>query len=82
MIRALAGLLGISTIRLVGIVLDVTLARTGSNPRDLFALSLWIGWLITLGAAEVWIRMSRGSACTQERILTPTLSPTRLLEWP
>ncbi len=66
MIRAFAILIGISTIRVVGLVLDLTLTPAGYGPRELFALSFWTGWLITLGAAELWIRLSRGSLRSDE----------------
>jgi len=47
--------IGVSTVRVVGAMLDVALTPAGLRPRDIFGLSLWLGWVITLGAAEVWI---------------------------
>lgn len=59
MIRAFAIAIGVSTVRFVMPVLDLTLTPAGLRPPALFALSLWIGWAITLGAAELWIRYTR-----------------------
>ena len=39
--------------------LDFALTPAGVRPPDLFALSLWIGWGVTLVAAELWIRYTR-----------------------
>ena len=59
MIRAFAIAIGISTIRIVGGVFDMVLTPAGYHPQEIFVLSFWTGWLITLGAAELWIRYTR-----------------------
>jgi hypothetical protein len=59
MIRAFAIAIGISTVRVVGAVFDFALTPTGLRPPALFALSLWTGWGVTLGAGELWIRYTR-----------------------
>jgi uncharacterized membrane protein len=59
MIRAFAVALAISTVRLVGAVADITLTPAGVRPRAVFVVSVWIGWAITLAAAEWWIRYTR-----------------------
>lgn len=59
MIRAFAIAIGISTVRVVGAVLDVALTPAGLRPRDIFVLSVWTGWVLTLGAAELWIQYTR-----------------------
>jgi uncharacterized membrane protein len=59
MIRAFAIAIGISTVRVVAAVFDVALTPAGVGPSDIFVLSLWIGWGITLGAGELWIRYTR-----------------------
>jgi uncharacterized membrane protein len=59
MIRAFAIAIGISTVRIVSGLLDFALTPAGLRPPDLFALSLWTGWAITLGAGELWIRYTR-----------------------
>ena len=59
MIRAFAIAIGISTVRVVGAVFDVTLTPAGIRPPEIFVLSIWVGWAITLGAAEVWVRYTR-----------------------
>jgi uncharacterized membrane protein len=61
MIRAFAIALGISTVRVVGAAFDFALTPAGLRPPDLFALSLWTGWAVTLGAGELWIRYTRPS---------------------
>ena len=61
MIRAFAVAVGISTVRVVGMVLDVLLTPAGVGPADVFVLSLWTGWILTLAAAEAWIRYTRGA---------------------
>jgi len=59
MIRAFAIGIGISTVRVVGGVLDVVLTPSGVPPQQIFVLSIWTGWALTLGAAELWIRRTR-----------------------
>lgn len=59
MMRAFAIAIGISTIRVVGGVFDIVLTPAGYRSQELFVLSLWSGWLLTLGAAELWIRYTR-----------------------
>jgi uncharacterized membrane protein len=59
MIRAFAIALAISVIRLIAAVLDIALTPAGFRPDEIFVLSLWSGWIVTLGAAELWIRYTR-----------------------
>jgi hypothetical protein len=59
MIRVFAIAIAISTVRVIAGVLDVALTPAGIRPPDLFVLSLWTGWTITLGVAELWIRYTR-----------------------
>ncbi len=59
MIRAYAFAVGISTVRAIGALLDVTLSPVGVRPTTIFVLSIWTGWVVTLGSAEVWIRVTR-----------------------
>jgi len=59
MIRVFAIAIAISTVRVVAVVLDVALTPAGFRPPELFVLSLWTGWVITLGVAELWIRYTR-----------------------
>jgi hypothetical protein len=62
MIRAVAIVLGVSMVRVVGAVLDLALTPAGVAPADLFVLSLWLGWGATLAAGEAWIRETRPRA--------------------
>jgi uncharacterized membrane protein len=59
MIRAFALALAISTVRIVGAVLDLTVTPAGFGPRPMFVVAIWTGWVTTLGAAEIWIRYTR-----------------------
>ncbi len=62
MIRAFAVAIGISTVRVVAAVVDVALTPAGFGPPALFVLSVWTGWVITLGGAELWITYTRPGA--------------------
>jgi uncharacterized membrane protein len=59
MIRAFAIAIGISTVRVVGAVLDVTLTPSGVPPDQVFVISIWTGWAMTVAAGEGWIRYTR-----------------------
>lgn len=59
MLRAVAAALGISTVRLVVIPIDVVLTPYGVAPEVIFLHSFWIGWGVMLLAAEWWIRRTR-----------------------
>ena len=65
MIRALAVALGISTVRLVALALDIALTPAGVRPALVFGLSLWTGWALTVGVAELWIAHTRSSVSTR-----------------
>ena len=64
MIRAFAVAIGVSVVRVVAAVLDGALTPAGVRPAEVFVASLWAGWGITLGAAELWIRYTRPNAGT------------------
>jgi uncharacterized membrane protein len=57
MIRTYAFLIGIGTVRVVALAMPV-FAR-GHDLGIAVITTWWIGWLMTLGAAELWIRDSR-----------------------
>ena len=59
MIGVFAIAIAISSVRVVGVVLDAALTPTGVRPPDIFVLSVWTGWVITLAVAELWIRYTR-----------------------
>lgn len=62
MIRAFALALAISTVRIVGAVLDVALPLAlRPPPPEQFSLSVWLGWVLTLGVAELYIWRTRPS---------------------
>jgi len=69
MIRAFAVAIGISVVRLVSIAVDIALSPAGVSPQTVFVVSIWMGWLLTLGAGEMWIVGTR-------RQVTARLSPT------
>lgn len=62
MIRTFALGIAISTVRLVAPVVDYAFTPTGMRSWDMFALAVWIGWLLTIAAAEAWIRYTRPRA--------------------
>jgi uncharacterized membrane protein len=60
MIRALGVAFGVATVRLVGGPIDLALAPSGLiGPRLIFVLAVWAGWLLSVGAAEIWIARTR-----------------------
>lgn len=59
MIRLYAVTLAIGTVRLVSVPLAYTF-RDG-DPGVMLITSFWIGWLLTLGAGEWWIRRTRSA---------------------
>lgn len=59
MLRVFAIAIAISTVRLVGAAADLVLTPAGWPPKDVFVISIWTGWILTLGAAELWIRHTR-----------------------
>ena len=54
-IRTFAAALGISTVRLVAFPLAIFM----DDLKVALVVSFWTGWVLTLGVAEVWIRMTR-----------------------
>ena len=58
-IRAFAIMISISTVRVASVVLDLGLTPSGFRLKEIFVFSLWTGWLLTVGVAEVWIRSTR-----------------------
>jgi uncharacterized membrane protein len=60
MIRMFATALAISVIRVLGTGWAMIVGAEGVDPGA-FALSLWLGWIITLAVAEAWIRHTRAS---------------------
>lgn len=59
MIRTVAAAIGISTVRLVILPIDVALTPAGFGIQTVFLISIWVGWGLTLTAAEWWIRRTR-----------------------
>lgn len=59
MIRTFAIAIAISTVRVLGAAFDIALAPRGIGPQAIFVLAVWSGWIVTVGAAEVWIRRTR-----------------------
>ena len=59
MLRAAAGALGISMVRVAILPLDVALTPLGAKPEVVFLHAFWIGWGISILGAEWWIRRTR-----------------------
>jgi len=62
MIRAFATAIGISTVRVVMMVLDPALTTAGFTAAAVFVVSIWTGWVLTVSVAELWIRYTRPRA--------------------
>ncbi len=59
MIRTVAAAVGISSVRLVILPIDIALTPAGVGIQSVFLISIWVGWGLTLTAAEWWIRRTR-----------------------
>lgn len=55
-------LFAISTVRIVATLFDVALTLVGFHLLTIFAISMWTGWIVTMGVAESWIRHTRPRA--------------------
>jgi len=53
MIRAFAACLAVSTVRVIGGIIQLFMPMA---PTPTIVISFWAGWAITLAAAELWIR--------------------------
>jgi hypothetical protein len=71
-IRACAAALAISTIRLLGAPIDLWLAPMSVHPKTTFVIVLAVGWLVTIGIAEWWIRETRRQPSVISRGVAPT----------
>lgn len=61
MIRAFAVGIAVSTVRVIGGFMQLFMPMP---PAQTIVISFWSGWVITLGAAELWIRLTSRSART------------------
>jgi hypothetical protein len=59
MIRAFALASAISTVRIVAAIMDIALTPAGFRPQQIFVISIWTGWILTVGVAELWITRTR-----------------------
>ena len=59
MIRMIAMAIGIGTVRLVSVGIVLLVRATFVTQ---FVLSMWIGWVLSIALAELWIRHTRPSA--------------------
>jgi uncharacterized membrane protein len=59
MLRVFALALGIATVRLVLMPLDLALTTLAVRPATVFVVSLWLGWGVTVAIAELWIIRTR-----------------------
>lgn len=59
MLRAVAIVVGISVVRVVGAVTDLTLTPAGFSPTSIFVVAIWTGWPATIAVCEWWIRHTR-----------------------
>jgi uncharacterized membrane protein len=68
MIRMFAVAIGIVTMRLLDLLLFGVFELTA---RTAFGVAIWLGWILTAGAAEVWIRTTRAGAWALPEPLPP-----------
>ena len=61
MIRMFATALAISVIRVLGMGAAMIIGTAGGVNPAAFALLLWVGWILTLAVAEMWIWRTRAS---------------------
>jgi uncharacterized membrane protein len=59
MIRAYGIGLGVATVRPIMGVFFATSRLTHLTPHDFFGIAFWLGWLLSLGVAEWWIRVTQ-----------------------
>ena len=64
MLRGYAAAAAISTVRLAAAALDLFLTPLGFRPETIFVISLWLGWGLTVGGMELWIRRSTMTRAT------------------
>jgi uncharacterized membrane protein len=62
MLRAIAAPVGVTIIRVVGPIADLSLTPMGASARGAFVAALWIGWALTFAATEWWLRRTSDSA--------------------
>jgi len=62
MLRAIAAGASIAAQRIVAIPLDLALTPRGFDVRAIFAISLWVGWMLSMAGAEWWIRSTRAGS--------------------
>jgi hypothetical protein len=71
MLRAVSVILGVALTRPVGVIVDLTLVPMGYSTAEGLVLTLWIGWIIAIGTAEVWIRRTRGRVASYAAASVP-----------
>ena len=59
MLRAIAVPLGVSVVRIAGLVLELLLVERALGAERLFQLAIWSGWLSSIAVMELWIRATR-----------------------
>jgi len=64
MIRAYAIGLGVGTVRPIAFAFFATSRLTHLTARDFFGIAFWLGFIVSLAAAEVWIRTTSRFAQT------------------
>lgn len=70
MIRMFAIAIDVSVVRITGTVLG---ALTREGPEAWFGQSVWIGFVITLALAELWIHRTRGLSGNAQGVAVPAV---------
>ena len=56
MLRAIAAPLGVTVVRVVSPLADITLTPLGTSGRGVFVAAVCVGWALTFMATEWWVR--------------------------
>jgi uncharacterized membrane protein len=73
MIRMFAAALAIAVIRVISVALHGIARDAALFTPEVFGALLWIGWILTLGCAELWIRRTRARPRAPPVFLSPAL---------
>jgi uncharacterized membrane protein len=82
MLRVMALSIAISVVRVVALPMDVLLTPLGFGAGPIFVISVWTGWLLSLGAAEAWIRRTRPALGSRAARAYTGAAPAGRPAWP
>lgn len=77
MIRAYAVGLGVATVRPIVGVFFATSRFTNLTPHDFFGIAFWLGFILSLGTGEAWIRLRSTASSGQSTKFAESLRRAR-----